>query len=330
MNASNSSLTEKILRTGYDLPVYGLANGQLLYIHIPALTCISLSFICVVIVLTLSFRHRSYKTFFRWTRSERFVVYLALCDGGFNLAHFTDHLHIVIVRNHVYPKELCEFYGFNLAVFISAQNLMVNVVAINAFVLIYFSKQIPFGKKDYKLLLWTFGVPFLTAALAGILGQLGPNGTFCYFDGVKGTIANLFFTTVPLVLILVMNIVLYILTWIRIHNETKRLHLGDSSQLMSANFTAARNMSLFVVAFFIQWWAMSIFGVWAYVAPDNVPQFLFHLVTTFSNIGGILNLVVYLIIRRRLILRKRSLKQQKIKAQGTEMSTIASSNTFSL
>lgn len=177
MNASNSSVTETILRSGYDLPVYGLANGQLLYIHIPALTCISLSFICVVIVLTLSFRHKSYKTFFRWTRSERFVVYLALCDGGFNLAHFTDHLHIVIVRNHVYPKELCEFYGFNLAVFVSAQNLMVNIVAINAFVLIYFSKQIPFGKKDYRLLLWTFGAPFLFSALAGILGQLGPNGT---------------------------------------------------------------------------------------------------------------------------------------------------------
>lgn len=329
MNASNSSVTEAILRSGYDLPVYGLANGQLLYIHIPALTCISLSFICVVIVLTLSFRHKSYKTFFRWTRSERFVVYLALCDGGFNLAHFTDHLHIVIVRNHVYPKELCEFYGFNLAVFVSAQNLMVNIVAINAFVLIYFSKQIPFGKKDYRLLLWTFGAPFLFSALAGILGQLGPNGTFCYFDGVKGTVANLFFTTVPLALILVMNIVLYILTWIRIHKETKRLHLGDSSQLMSANFTAARNMSLFVVAFFIQWWAMAIFGVWAYVTPDNVPQLLFHLVTTFSNIGGILNLIVYLIIRQRLILRKRSLKQQK-KTQGTEMSAIASSNTFSL
>lgn len=179
MNQSTSTeaVRDKVLLSGYDLPLYGLANGQLLYIHIPALTCISISFICVVIVLTLSFRRQSCRTFFRWTRSERFIVYLAVCDGGFNVAHFTDHLHIVIVRDHVYPKELCEFYGFNLALFISAQNLMVNVVAINAFVLIYFSKQIPFGKKDYRLLLWTFGAPFLFSAIAGILGQLGPNGS---------------------------------------------------------------------------------------------------------------------------------------------------------
>lgn len=185
MNASNNSVTEeKTLRSGYDLPVYGLANGQLLYIHIPALICITTSFICVVVVIGLSFRRQSYKTFFRWTRSERFVVYLALCDGGFNISHFTDHIHIVIVRNHVYPKELCEFYGFNLAVFITAQNLMVNVVAINAFVLIYFNKQIPFGKKDYRLLLWTFGAPIVFSAIAGILGQLGPNGTL-YVLSVK-------------------------------------------------------------------------------------------------------------------------------------------------
>ena len=142
--------------------------------------------------------------------------------------------------------------------------------------------------------------------------------------------ANLFFTTVPLVLILVSNTVLYILTWIKIHKETKRLHLGDSSQLLSANFTAARNMSLFVLAFFIQWWAMGMFGVWALVEPDHVPQAVFHLVTTFSNIGGILNLIVYLIIRRRLILRKKSLKKRKKETQGTEMSAIASSNDFSL
>lgn len=326
---NESSTTEKTMRSGYDLPVYGLANGQFLYIHIPALLCISTSFICVVIVIFLSFRHKGHKTFFRWTRSERFVVYLALCDGGFNVSHFTDHLHIVIVRGHVYPKELCEFYGFNLAVFVTAQNLMVNVVAINAFILIYFNKQIPFGKKDYRLLLWTFGTPFVTAALAGILGQLGPNGTFCYFDGVKGTIANLFFTTVPLVLIVVVNSILYILTWLRIRKETKRLHLGDSSQLISANFTAARNMSLFVLAFFIQWWAMSMFGIWAYVAP--VPQVVYHLVTTFSNIGGILNLIVYVIIRKRLILRKHLKKlKKKAEIQGTELSTVGTSNTISL
>lgn len=42
---------------------------------------------------------------------------------------------------------------------------------------------------------------------------------------------------------------------------------------------------------------MALYGIWQMIAP--VPQSLFQFVTTFSNIGGILNGVVYIIIRRR-------------------------------
>lgn len=166
-----------MFRSGYDLPVYGLDDGSFYYIHIPALVCIVASFTCAVITIVLSFRQWGYKTFFTgWTKSQRFVVYLAICDGLFNISHFTDHLHIVIVKNMVHPKELCEFYGFNLIVTISAQNLLVNVVAVNAFMLLYFDRNINFGTRDWKLLLWTFGVPTIGGAVAGLTGQLGPNG----------------------------------------------------------------------------------------------------------------------------------------------------------
>lgn len=164
-------------KSGYDLPVYGLENGQFYSIHIPAITCIILSFISVVAILVASFRLQSIKTFFSWTKSERFVVYLALCDGLFNVAHSMDHTHIVLTRNHVYPKELCEFYGFMLAEFITAQNLMVNVVALNVFVLIYFKKDLNFGAYDYRLLLYTFGLPCAGGSVAAYFGTLGPNGT---------------------------------------------------------------------------------------------------------------------------------------------------------
>lgn len=164
-------------QSGYDLGVYGLDNGQFLYIHIPALVCIAVSFTCVVTAIVLSFRRRNYRKFFsELMKSERFVVYLAICDGLYNVFHFTDHLHIVIVKNHVYPVELCEFYGFTLVVAISSQNLMVNVVAINAFMLMYNDRKMDFGQCDWKLLLWTFGVPLVGAVLSLIHGQLGPNG----------------------------------------------------------------------------------------------------------------------------------------------------------
>lgn len=134
----------------------------------------------------------------------------------------------------------------------------------------------------------------------------------CYFDGVKGNIANLFFTTVPLLLILFMNIILYLLTWYRIHQQTVEVResLGKMSASMRASHRAARAMSMFVAAFFVQWWAMALFGIWGLVTP-NVPQPIFHFVTTFSNIGGILNLVVYVLIKRRQLGKGEQLSTEK-------------------
>lgn len=122
----------------------------------------------------------------------------------------------------------------------------------------------------------------------------------CYFDGVKGKITNICFTTIPLLIILVMNIILYFLTWQRISVEAKRLKnaLGKNAKSIRASHQAARTMSLFVTAFFAQWWAMALYGMWQLI-DENVPQALFQFVTTFSNIGGILNGIVYIIIRRR-------------------------------
>lgn len=174
MPKANMSAGDK--HDGYDLPVYG-ADTYLFYsLHIPALLCITASFVSAVIVLVLSYKARNIQ-FFKWTKSERFVVYLAVCDGSFNLAHFTDHFHILVTRDHVYPKPLCQFYGLMLAEFITAQNLMVNIVAINAFLLMYFNRNLNFGTKDYRLLSWTFGIPLVGAATAALLKQLGPNGS---------------------------------------------------------------------------------------------------------------------------------------------------------
>lgn len=122
----------------------------------------------------------------------------------------------------------------------------------------------------------------------------------CYFDGVKGNLANLFFTTVPLCIILVMNSTLYILTWWRIRQEEPRFkdQAGRDAKIIRASHRAARTMSLFVAAFIIQWWAMASYGI-IQMTVDEVPLEFFQFVTTFSNIGGILNGIVYIIIRRK-------------------------------
>ena len=96
-----------------------------------------------------------------------------------------------------------------------------------------------------------------------------------------------------------MNVILYIISWVRMHKEAEELKksLGSSSQALHASHRAAKTMSVFVMAFFVQWWAMTMYGVWQLVA--DVPQLVFNFVTTFSNVGGILNGIVFIIILRR-------------------------------
>ncbi|KAH3789183.1 hypothetical protein DPMN_167355 [Dreissena polymorpha] len=165
-------------RDGYDIALYGISDGTFYGIHIPAIICIVTSFTCAFVTLVLSFWSKSYRTFFSsWSKSDRFVVYMAMCDGLFNMSHFSDHMHILIARSHVYPRGLCKFYGFMLVEFNTAQVLLVNIIAINAFVLIRTDTKIKFGTRDWRLLLWTFGAPFVGATIAAGLEQFGPAGS---------------------------------------------------------------------------------------------------------------------------------------------------------
>ncbi|XP_021341382.1 uncharacterized protein LOC110442214 [Mizuhopecten yessoensis] len=284
---------------GYDLPVFGLDNGSFYALHILAITCIFLSLCSALFIIIASVKQHGLRTFFTWSKSERVVVYLAMCDACFNICHSLDHLHIILTQDHVKPASLCKFYSVNIVEFVFAQTLMVNAVAINVFVLIYFGKNIDFGKRDWRLLLWTFGTPFLIAMVLLLTGQLGPSGAYCFLDGVTARISNIVLTTGSMCLILTTNTVLYALTWCRITSEAKRLEstLGGASASVKASHRAARNMFLFLTAFFVQWWALAVNGIWFLFAVP--PVVLFQIVTTFSNIGGVLNLLVYLVIRHR-------------------------------
>ena len=176
MGYSNETVSP-VMRDGYDIPLYGIEDGRFYFMHIPAVVCIVASFVSALVVIVSSCHHNKCRLFYQsWTKSERFIVYMAICDGLFNISHFADHMHILVTKAVVMPKELCQWYGFNLVVFITAQYLMVNLVAVNAFMLIYFDRNLNLGGYDWKLLTWIFGVPFVGALLAAYLGQLGPTG----------------------------------------------------------------------------------------------------------------------------------------------------------
>lgn len=160
-----------------DIPVIGLRNGRFYPYHVTAIACISASLLCVGAILYVSVRSRRYKPFYRWGISERFVVYIALCDGLFNVTHVLDHAHMVLTKSHVHPKSLCVVYAFLIVVFTTAQGLLVLAIALNSFSVVILGKSMNFGAYDWRLAAFVFGIPVIESSLAGSLNQLGPNGS---------------------------------------------------------------------------------------------------------------------------------------------------------
>ena len=122
---------------------------------------------------------------------------------------------------------------------------------------------------------------------------------------------SLFFT-VPLLVILAMNSLLYLLTWLRINSEVRKIkcNMGQDPPSRKAARRAAKFMSLFVAAFFIQWWSTGLYGAWELF--EKAPDVLLHTCTIFPNIGGALNLGVYVMINK-----KRHLKGKEHTTQST-------------
>ena len=72
-NVSARPMSE--LRSGYDLPVYGLDDGNFLRLHVVALSLIFCSLACAVAVVVWSFRTHNTK-FFTWSQGG------SSADGG--------------------------------------------------------------------------------------------------------------------------------------------------------------------------------------------------------------------------------------------------------
>ena len=130
-----------------------------------------------------------------------------------------------------------------------------------------------------------------------------PNSFYsCFFDGVKGKEAELMTTTIPLAVLMCTNTLLYFMTWYKLRKDEPRFiptttaH-GRKSSVSRGSRRAVKNMTLFIVAFVMQWLPLVVYGICVQTS-DVVPSPIFHCVTFFSNIGGILNGVIFFLIRR--------------------------------
>ncbi|KAK3092295.1 hypothetical protein FSP39_000918 [Pinctada imbricata] len=127
-----------------------------------------------------------------------------------------------------------------------------------------------------------------------MLREMGPTGAFC---GIHGRTANLFFSTIPQCTVILVISIIYTLTWCHIRKAAiVATSLGNDVTKKSTR--AAKTMTLFVVVFVIQYWASGIYAVWQTVGEPPIE--LMYPVIMFTNIGGLLNGVVYVTrIRKR-------------------------------
>ncbi|XP_060067601.1 uncharacterized protein LOC132547817 [Ylistrum balloti] len=287
-----------VINSGFDIEMVGTDGWSFRLLHSLAITCLGLSIFSALYVIIASTMDRGLRRFFTWTKSDRFVFYMACTEIVVDTTHLLDHSQIFITQDHVRPEMLCEAYGFIMNSLVMTQILTVNIIAITVFHIIYLHKDIEYGSSDWKMFLWIFGMPLTSSVVFAATGQFGTNGTFCLFDAVQGRIGNLI-VAVPMILILIANTTLYGLTWCRVRIESRALEasLGPTVNASARSHRVARNMFLFLIVYFIQWWPASILSI--LILFPNPPVYMIHLVTTFCNIGGILNAVVYFVIRRR-------------------------------
>ncbi|OWF37107.1 hypothetical protein KP79_PYT25312 [Mizuhopecten yessoensis] len=270
------------MSSGYDVPPLGLDNGQFYVIHVTAMLAMCASFTCASIVIGLFIKQRKAKRFYDRSKSERMIVYAAVCDATFNVIHSTEHIQMLVTKNLVLPRELCKFHGLMTLALGYAQVFLVLSVAVNIFCMMFLQKNITFGKYDWRLLTAVILGPFLIGFSSLIANKIGPNGAFCFFDSVTARQANFYLTTIPSCLVLGTNAILYGLTLYRIRSETKRLSetLGASSASIKRTHTAAKNMFLFLISFCVQWWAISVYGVWLRFAKGSHKNMLLCAVVT--------------------------------------------------
>ena len=92
--------------------------------------------------------------------------------------------------------------------------------------------------------------------------------------------------TGPQAVIIVMNGVLYILTWLKVRNQQSTLKSlpGYEKRVRKRSYETAKNMIMMILAFLIQWLLPSVYGLWR-ALDIPTPLSLYYGVVISSNMS---------------------------------------------
>ena len=195
------------------MPLTGYPGPLFYVIHISAVTCLSLSTLVGVILILYLFVFanrglvppgeqtgspgttentcsaskpvganpgncaKNRNSFWKWSFSERLVIYLAVADLGFSSFHLIDKWYYLLAVSNP-PDGLCSMVGFFFNQFMFSQWIVIMFAAVNACSLVVFNKKLNLGRWDWKLILIAFGTPLIGGTIQLRLGLLGQSGAW--------------------------------------------------------------------------------------------------------------------------------------------------------
>ena len=124
--------------------------------------------------------------------------------------------------------------------------------------------------------------------------------------------------TIPQGIIIIVNTILYSLTWFKIRQQQPQLksQIGYERRVTKRAHKAAKNMILLVVTFLIQWCPVSVYGLWMALNNSLAPLELLESGIVSANIGGLLNGIVFLILR----FQQKNVRRSSVYTQSSDFS----------
>jgi hypothetical protein len=159
------------------LPVVGLPGSAFYMIHITAIVCLAISLITSVCVLIYLFMASKSKDLWKKPIGERLVVYLAVYDLCFSLAHELDHCYMTAVLDNP-PDAACVPFAFLVQTMVMAQSLLVLFTSVNAMSMVVLEKKLNLGRRDWRLFALTLGAPVTVGVIGVAVPFLGPSGAW--------------------------------------------------------------------------------------------------------------------------------------------------------
>ncbi|MES1907479.1 MAG: hypothetical protein MHM6MM_000589 [Cercozoa sp. M6MM] len=269
----------------------GLPKGSWLTIHSVALTVIILSMTGSSYII-----FRTAKSVLASRAQSQFPVVgilpalLAVADFCFGLAHGLDHI-LSLSQGHVTTGDACIALAFVTNIFLVAPAFISGYIAFFIWSVVVREKKPVVGAYYWRTLLWCFGGPLSLVLLQFIVGQLGPELTWC---GSKTHTGNILFQTLEMLANIVISSVLYMSIQRKLRKHLNEVLSGDSEDAQKLEQTI-RRLPSFVLVYIIQFtpWVIYTFAS----GGEGAPVGIIVVVVAIVNGGGVANAFAY----RRLL-----------------------------